>query len=71
MYKVKMKTLMMGPNIRVMPGEIIDVDDDMGRHLVKSGSAELIKIIPEEIETTIIQPIENAMLPKSRGRKPR
>lgn len=71
MYKIKMKTLMMGPNIRVMPGEIINVDDDMGRHLIKSGSADLISITPEEIETAIIQPIENAMIPKARGRKPR
>jgi hypothetical protein len=69
MYKVKMKTIMMGPNIRAMPGDIIDVDNDMGRHLVKSGSAELIKII--EIETAMIQPVENAMLQKPKGRKPR
>ena len=71
MYKVKMKTLMMGPNIRVMPGEIIDVDDDLGRHLIKSGSAELINITQKEIETTMFQAPENAMLPKPKGRKPR
>jgi hypothetical protein len=71
MYKVKLKTIMMGPNTRVMSGDVIDVDDITGKQLITSGSAGLIMIIPDEIETTMIQPIENAMMPKSRGRKPR
>lgn len=69
LYKVKLKTIMMGPNIRVMPGEIIDVDDATGRQLIALKSADLIKIIPEGIETAMIQPTENAMMPKAKGRR--
>lgn len=69
MYKIKMKTIMMGPNIRAMTGDIIDVDDDMGKHLIKAKSADLIKIIPDETETAMIQPVENAMLQKPKGKK--
>ena len=76
MYKVKMKTLMMGPNIKVKPGEVITVDDTTGAQLIESRSAELIEVIPEtiqsaKIETAMLQPPENAMVKKATARIPK
>lgn len=73
MYKVKHRKNWAGPGICHRPGDILDVPDSLGRHLVDSGSASLIEIITERvIESTVIQPPENAMMPKPRaGRKAR
>ena len=64
MYKVRIKTIMMGPNIRYMPGDVIDVEDSIGIQLINSRYAELIT------ESQMIQPPENAMMSKAVSRKP-
>ena len=67
MYKVRMKTRWQAPGINHKPGDTVDVEDYIGRQLVDSRCADLISI--SRIETQMIQPPENAMMPKSKPRK--
>jgi hypothetical protein len=70
MYKVKMKTRWMAPGINYKPGDVLTLEDLQGKYLVESGSAELIEIIPKNvIESAVIKPIENAMIPKPMTRR--
>lgn len=70
MYKVKMKTKWMSPEVSCAPGAIMNVEDSIGRQLIDSGCAELISISKPEIEIGTVQPPENAMMQKPSARKP-
>ena len=71
MYKVRLKTRWSGPGINHKPGDILDLQDILGKGLIESGSADLIEIISEKvIESAVIQPIEKAVMPKPTARKP-
>ena len=52
-----MKTLMVGPDIMLQPGEIALMDSEAARELILGGYAEALD---EEIETATIAPVENA-----------
>lgn len=71
LYKVKLKTLWVGPEINYRQGDTLTLEDSLGKQLIESGSADLIEIIQEKaIESAIIQAPENAMMPKATVRKP-
>ena len=64
MYKVRMKKIWQAPGISHKPGDVLDVEDYIGRRLIESECAELISI-----ETQMIQAPENAMQRKPVTRK--
>ena len=71
LYKVRLKTRWSGPGINHKPGDVLDLDDSLGKGLIESGSADLIEVISEKvIESAVIQPIEKAVMPKPVARKP-
>jgi len=68
MYKERMKTRWMSPEISCAPGTAMDVEDSVGRQLIESGCAELISM--SKIETQMVRAPENAMMPKPVARSP-
>jgi hypothetical protein len=64
--KVKLKTMLRGSKTNMSWGEIVEVDDALGNYLIRNNQATLIS---PSIESAMIEPRENAMLQKPRGRK--
>lgn len=46
MMKIKMKTLVCGPNINGQPGQVLDVDPETANNLIGGGYAELVGLPP-------------------------
>lgn len=72
--KVKMRTLMSGPEGTFAPGQTIDVSEGEGKQLIEAGYAEKV-IIPakqdkKESETASIEPDEKAVKPSPKRKKP-
>jgi hypothetical protein len=74
--KVKMKTLMSGPDGNASPGSIVEVSKEEGRQLIDSGSAEKIKLSAETKKNTeeppemaAIEPEEKAVHPSGKKKK--
>ena len=65
--KVKMLTMMAGANVSAKPGDELDVDDVLGEALVNGKYA--ISLSQREIETSVIEAPENAMLISKNKRK--
>jgi hypothetical protein len=68
MYKARMKTRRMSPEISCAPGTVMDVEDSVGIQLIESGCAELISM--SKIETQMVRAPENAMMPKPIAKSP-
>lgn len=70
--KVRMKTLMCGPNGTYHPGGVVELPDETAQMLIAEGYADLVETTSKAdliIETTTIEPTEKAVLPKSKRRK--
>jgi hypothetical protein len=71
MYKVRMKTKWARPDGNNKIGDTLTVSDELGKQFIASGSADLVEIIAEKkIESAMIRPPENAMMPKPVARNP-
>ena len=73
--RVRVKNTMAGPGGVIMAGKEGEVDDALGKALIKNGYAVRVdelsekKKEPEPIETATNEPGENAMMPQARRRK--
>ena len=65
--RIKLKTIMAGPDGSTDPGHEIEVDAKTAKELVAGGFAEEV----EHIETASIQPEEKAQIPKPKARTPK
>jgi hypothetical protein len=66
--KVRLKTLMAGPEGVFQPGSVVDLDAEQAEALVSSGYAERLE---RPVETAAIEPSELEMRPAPRPRKAR
>lgn len=65
---IKAISTIAGPGLVVTSGQVADVEEKLARLLINGGYA--VPVGSEQIETAIIEPPENAVLPRQRrGRK--
>jgi len=64
--KVKLKTLMAGPEGVFAPGSVVELDVDQAKALVSGGYAEFLEL---PIETAAMEPGMRAVKPAPRPRK--
>ncbi len=64
--RIRLKTLMAGPEGVFQPGSVIDIDPDEAGPLVSAGCAELIE---RPVETAAFEPANRAVRPMPRPRK--
>jgi hypothetical protein len=64
--KVRLKTLMAGPEGVFGPGSVIDLDTDQAEALVSAGYAERLE---RRVETAALEPGTRAVKPVPRPRK--
>jgi hypothetical protein len=64
--KVRLKTLMAGPDGVFGPGSVVDLDIDQAEALVTAGYAERLE---RPVETTAVEPGTRAVKPAPRPRK--
>jgi hypothetical protein len=64
--KVRLKTLMAGPDGVFGPGSVIDLDSDQAEALVTAGYAERLE---HPVETAALEPGTRAVKPVPRPRK--
>ena len=72
--RVRMKTIMAGPNISASLGQIIDIPRPFAYDLIESGAAEQVDDDPVTrvaLETATIDPPEAAVILPVRNRKGR
>lgn len=67
--RVRMKSIIAGPNINASPGDIIDVAQAFAYALIESGAAEQIDDDPPRKAAAIVQP-ETAAMPPAKPRNP-
>ena len=66
--KVRLKTLMAGPEGVFQPGSVVDLESDHAEALISGGYAERME---RPVETASIEPGEREARPASRPRKAR
>jgi len=64
--RIRLKTLMPGPEGVFQPGSVIDIDPDEAGVLVTAGYAELLE---RPVETAAFEPGSRAVRPMPRPRK--
>jgi hypothetical protein len=64
--KVRLKTLMAGPDGVFGPGSVVDIDIDQAEVLVSAGYAECLE---RPVETAALEPGTRAVKPVPRPRK--
>jgi hypothetical protein len=69
MRKIKLKTIMAGPEGCFDPGQIISVEDKLACSLVVVGYAEYVDQAEQKYETVVIEPQEKAVLPRKKHEK--
>jgi hypothetical protein len=69
--KVRLKTLMAGPEGVFSPGAVIDAGTEEAEALIAGGYAERVDppVQPAAVETAAIEPGNRAMRPAARARK--
>jgi hypothetical protein len=74
--KIRLKTLMAGPDGVFPPGSVIEVSPEEARALIAGGYAESVprpavapKAEPPAVETAAVQPGSRAVRPESKARK--
>jgi hypothetical protein len=74
--KIRLKTLMAGPEGVFPPGSVIEVSPEESKALISGGYAEAVprpatqpKDEPPPVETAAVQPGSRAVRPESKARK--